>query len=35
MKIILIVLGVLLITNFLLLRFSCNDVTEPEVEEEE
>lgn len=29
------VLGVLLITNFLLLCFSCNDATEPEVLKEE
>lgn len=30
-----IVLGALLVTNFLLLQFSCNDTTEPEVPEEE
>jgi len=31
----LIVLGGLLVTNFLLLQFSCNDSTEPETPEEE
>ncbi len=31
----LIVLGALLVTNFLLLHFSCNDATESEVPEEE
>ncbi len=31
----LIVLGALLVTNYLLLQFSCNDVTEPEFPEEE
>ncbi|AFL82176.1 hypothetical protein Aeqsu_2725 [Aequorivita sublithincola DSM 14238] len=31
----LIVLGALLVTNFLLLQFSCNDATEPDVPEEE
>jgi hypothetical protein len=31
----LIVLGALLVTNFLLLQFSCNDSTEPEIPEEE
>ncbi len=31
----LIVLGALLVTNFLLLQFSCNDATEHEVPEEE
>ncbi len=30
-----IVLGGLLVTNFLLLQFSCNDVSEREVPEEE
>jgi hypothetical protein len=31
----LIILGALLVTNFLLLEFSCNDATEPEYPEEE
>lgn len=31
----LIILGALLVTNFLLLQFSCNDATESEVPEEE
>jgi len=31
----LIVLGALLVTNYLLLEFSCNDATEPERPEEE
>ena len=31
----LIVLGALLVTNFLLLQFSCNDSTETDVPEEE
>jgi len=31
----LIVLGALLVTNFLLLQFSCNDSAEPELPEEE
>lgn len=31
----LIILGALLVTNFLLLYFSCNDATETEVPEEE
>jgi len=31
----LIVLGALLVTNFLLLQFSCNDTTEPNAPEEE
>ena len=31
----LIVLGALLVTNFLLLQFSCNDTTEPTTPEEE
>ncbi|PKA84205.1 hypothetical protein ATE92_2376 [Ulvibacter sp. MAR_2010_11] len=31
----LIVLGALLVTNFLLLQFSCSDSTDPEVPEEE
>lgn len=31
----LVVLGALLITNFLLLQFSCNDTTEPDYPEEE
>ncbi len=35
MTIFLIILGVLLLTNFLLLEFSCNDATEAEVPEEE
>lgn len=35
MTIFLIVLGALLVTNFLLLQFSCNDATEPETPEDE
>ncbi len=31
----LIVLGALLVTNFLLLEFSCNDATESEIPEDE
>lgn len=31
----LIVLGVLLLTNFLLLQFSCNDTSDSEIAEEE
>lgn len=31
----LIILGALLLTNFLLLQFSCNDVNESEVPEDE
>ncbi len=31
----LIVLGALLVTNYLLLQFSCNDTTEAEFPEEE
>ena len=31
----LIVLGALLVTNFLLLEFSCNDATEPDSPEDE
>lgn len=31
----LIVLGALLVTNFLLLQFSCNDTAEAELPEEE
>lgn len=31
----LIVLGALLVTNFLLLQFSCNDTTEHNIPEEE
>ena len=31
----LIILGALLVTNFLLLQFSCNDATEPEAPEDE
>jgi len=31
----LIILGALLLTNYLLLEFSCNDATEPEIPEEE
>jgi hypothetical protein len=31
----LIVLGALLVTNFLLLQFSCNDSSEAEIPEEE
>lgn len=31
----LIILGALLVTNYLLLQFSCNDVTDPETPEEE
>ncbi len=30
-----IILGALLAMNFLLLQFSCNDVTEPDTPEEE
>jgi hypothetical protein len=35
MTIFLIILGALLVTNYLLLQFSCNDVTEPDTPEEE
>lgn len=35
MTIFLIILGALLVTNYLLLEFSCNDATDPEVPEEE
>lgn len=35
MTIFLIILGALLVTNYLLLEFSCNDATESEVPEEE
>jgi hypothetical protein len=35
MTIFFIVLGALLVTNFLLLQFSCNDATEPETPEDE
>ncbi len=35
MTVFLIILGALLVTNFLLLQFSCNDATEPEIPEEE
>ncbi len=31
----LIILGALLVTNYLLLQFSCNDATEPETPDEE
>ncbi len=31
----LIILGALLVTNFLLLEFSCNDATEPDAPEDE
>jgi hypothetical protein len=31
----LIILGALLLTNFLLLEFSCNDATDPERPEDE
>jgi len=31
----LIILGALLVTNYLLLHFSCNDATEPETPDEE
>jgi len=31
----LIVLGALLVTNFLLLQFSCNDTTEPDIYDED
>ncbi len=31
----LIILGALLVTNFLLLEFSCNDATEPDTPEDE
>jgi hypothetical protein len=31
----LIILGTLLVTNFLLLEFSCNDATEAEMHEED
>jgi hypothetical protein len=31
----LIILGALLVTNFLLLEFSCNDATEPDSPEDE
>jgi len=31
----LIILGTLLVTNYLLLAFSCNDVAEPEVSKKE
>lgn len=31
----LIILGALLVTNYLLLQFSCNDATEAEAPEEE
>ncbi|SDE77673.1 hypothetical protein SAMN05421855_102681 [Ulvibacter litoralis] len=31
----LIILGALLVTNFLLLEFSCNDATEPDSREDE
>ncbi len=31
----LIILGALLVTNFLLLQFSCNDVAEPETPKDE
>ncbi|MFT4849862.1 MAG: hypothetical protein ACI83B_002410 [Sediminicola sp.] len=35
MIIFLIVLGALLVTNYLLLQFSCNDATEAEIPEDE
>lgn len=35
MTIFLIILGALLLTNYLLLQFSCNDATEPESPEDE
>jgi hypothetical protein len=35
MIIFLIVLGALLVTNYLLLQFSCNDATESEIPEDE
>ena len=31
----LIILGALLVTNFLLLQFSCNDTTEPKTPKDE
>jgi len=31
----LIILGALLVTNYLLLQFSCNDATEPDTPDEE
>jgi len=34
MTIFLIILGALLVTNFLLLEFSCNDATESEISDD-